>query len=297
MKDKKSVYDIITERIIEAIESGDVLPWRKTWKSKHGAPRNLKSGKTYRGINVFLLSMLNYENPFFLTYRQAKEMNGQVKTGEKGCPVVFWKWPTADQKAEAHAEGKEVYPFVRYYTVFNVAQCEGITCKRLTEYMETQADAEGPREVTVIEGAESIIAGWKSACPISNEHDRAFYNPLSDHIGLPKAEAFESDVAYYCALFHEATHATGHEKRLGRFDGDVGGACFGSKSYSQEELVAEMGASFLAAEAGIDLSLYLDNSAAYVAGWLKRLKDDSKLVMTAAGKAQRAADHILGVTF
>lgn len=297
MASKKSVYDIITERIIEAIEKGNVLPWRKTWKSKFGAPQNLKSGKAYRGINVFLLSMLGYDNPFFLTYRQAKEMGGQVKENEKGCPVVFWKWPTSDQKAEANAEGRELYPFVRYYTVFNVAQVEGITSKRLTEYLETQAKAEVPREVTVIEGAEKIIAGWKQSCPISNEHDRAFYNPISDRIGMPKAQSFESDVAYYCALFHEVTHATGHKDRLNRFNDDVGGACFGSKSYSLEELTAEMGASFLAAEAGIDLSLYLDNSAAYVAGWLKRLKDDSKLVMTAAGKAQRAADSILGVTF
>lgn len=297
MASKKSVYEIITERIIEIVESTNVLPWRKTWKSKLGAPKNLKSGKTYRGINVFLLSMLNYENPFFLTFRQAKDMGGKVKEGEKGCPVVFWKWPTADQKAEANAEGRQVYPFVRYYTVFNVAQVEGITSKRLAKYIEEQANTETPRQASVIEGAEAIINGWKGACPISNEHDRAFYNPLSDHIGMPKREAFESDVSYYCALFHEATHATGHKKRLGRFTDDVGGACFGSKSYSEEELVAEMGASFLAAESGIDLSLYLDNSAAYIAGWLKRLKDDSKLVMTAAGKAQRASDHILGVTF
>ncbi len=287
-----TVYQIITERIVDAIESGNALPWRKTWRTKGGIPKNLKSGKAYRSINVFLLAMLGYEIPYFVTFRQAKEMGGQVKKGEKGCPVVFWKWPTEDQKAEAKAKGKKTFPIVRYYTVFNVSQVDGLTHKRLTEY--TEAQAEEPKEAEVIEGAEAMIQGWKDACRISNEFERAFYNPLTDSIGMPKAESFESGPAYYCTLFHEITHATGHEKRLGRFPEAEGVACFGSKSYSLEELTAEMGASFLAAEAGIDPSLYLDNSAAYVAGWLKRLKGDSKLVMGAAGKAQKAADFILG---
>lgn len=294
MASKKSVYEIITERIVDAIESGNVLPWRKTWRSKGGMPSNLKSGKAYRGINIFLLSMLGYDNPFFVTFKQAKEMGGSIKKGEKGCPVVFWKWPTPEAKAEAVAKGKEVFPIVRYYTVFNIAQTEEITHKRLTEWHAAQDDRDEATEAEVIDGAEAIVNGWKDACPVSHEFERAFYNPISDAIGMPRPETFESGAAYYCTRFHEMTHATGHKNRLGRFPEDEGGACFGSKSYSLEELTAEMGASFLAAESGIDPSLYLDNSAAYVAGWLKRLKGDSKLVMGAASKAQKATDHILG---
>ena len=291
---KRSVYDVITDRIISAIESG-TLPWRKTWRANGGLPRNLKSDKVYRGINVFLLATLGYENPFFVTFKQAKEMGGMVRKGEQGCPVVFWKWPTPDQKSEAKAAGRDVFPFCRYYTVFHVSQVDGLSHKRLTAWEETQQ--ESPQAAEKIDGAEAIVSGWKDACNVSHEHQRAFYNPLSDAIGMPRPETFETAEAYYTVLFHEITHATGHQKRLGRFPEDEGGACFGSKSYSEEELVAEMGGCFLAADAGIDPSLYLDNSAAYLAHWLKRLQGDSKLVMTAAGKAQRAVDHVLGVTF
>jgi len=297
---KRSVYDVITDAIVGAIEKGGVLPWRKMWRQDGGGiARNLRTGNAYRGINAFLTGMQGYENPFWLTLKQANSFGGSVKAGEEGTPIVFWKWPSAEDKATAATAGKDVFPFARYYKVFNVTQCEGVSTKRLTEYEAAQAAKaeENTVEVDVIAGAEAIVAGWKDACPIAFGHDRAFYNPLTDRVYMPAVEKFETAEAFHCVQFHEIVHATGHQKRLGRFADDDSGAGFGSQSYSKEELVAEMGASFLAAEAGIDPALYLDNSAAYVAHWLKRLKGDSKLVMAAAGQAQRAADLVLGREF
>ena len=281
-----TVYEIITERILEQLEAGTV-PWRKTWRTKGGFPRNLKSGKAYRGINVFLLSMLGYENPHFVTFKQAKEMGGSIKKGEQGSPVVFWKWPTQEEK---EAEGKEAFPIVRYYKVWNIAQTEGITHKRLTEWQESQAEAEAT-EAEVIDGAEAIVKGWTQAPPISHNFQRAFYNPLTDRIGMPRAEAFESGPAYYCTLFHELGHSTGHSSRLDR-KLDTNLAAFGSSDYSKEELVAEMTASFLCGSAGI-LDSQVDRSASYIDGWLKSLRNDRRLVVMAAALAQKAADYIL----
>lgn len=288
-----TVYEKITKRIVDAIEASNTLPWQKTWHTKDGMPRNLNTGHAYRGINVFVLAMQGYESPFWLTLNQANKFGGHVKADEKSTPVVFWKWPNKEDRSLAEDEGRNVFPFAKSWNVFNIAQTEGVSHKRLDE---RAAQTVAP-QVDVIEGAENIVKGWKDACRISHDFERAFYNPLIDSIGMPKPEAFESGEAYYCTLFHEITHATGHQKRCKRFPEDEGGACFGSSSYSREELVAEMGASFLAAESGIDMEAFIDNSASYVAGWLKRLKGDSKLVLTAAGQAQKAADHVLNRKF
>lgn len=248
-------------------------------------PRNLVSGKTYRGANVFLLHAMGYGSPNWLTYKQALGLGGQVRKGEKGCPVVFWKWLEGDETED----GRRI-PLLRYYTVFHASQCEGIT----------EPAVEGTkREHTPIQCAERVVEGMPKRPEIRHGSGSAAYSPAADVVLMPQPQTFESDEAYYNVLFHELTHSTGHKNRLARkgVDGSEGDwSAFGSSPYAKEELVAEMGAAFLSGHCGI-VETTIDNSAAYVASWLARLKDDRKLVVQAAGAAQKASDFVLGVTF
>lgn len=290
MKDG-NVYEIITARIVALLEAG-TIPWQKPWStvSGGGLPRNLASGKGYRGVNVFLLHALGYESPWWLTFKQAQERGGHVRKGEHGAPVVFWKWLETDQVDE---EGRaRRVPLLRYFTVFNVAQCEGIDAPG-----PATAEQSTQREHTPIEAAEGIVAGMPLRPTISHGGDRACYSPALDMVKMPEPVTFKSAEDYHNVLFHELTHSTGHETRLNRkgvsgSDGEW--SAFGSTPYAREELVAEMGAAFLCGQAGI-VERTLDNSAAYVAGWLERLRNDSKLVIVAAAQAQKAADFILNV--
>ena len=276
-----TVYEIITERILEQVEEGTVA-WRKPWNGQAGMPKNLVSDKAYRGINVFLLHCLGYESPYFVTFKQAKQLGGQVRKGEKGCPIVFWRWPTEAQRTEAAAEGKEAFPIVRYYTAFNVAQCDDI---------DVPAIDVPEREHEPLEAAESIVEGMPQRPTIEHGFTGASYSPTDDTVRMPKPERFEVGEGYYATLFHELTHATGHSSRLDR-KLDTKRAAFGSDNYSREELVAEMGSAFLCGSAGI-LDSQVDRSASYIEGWLKSLRNDRRLVVTAAAQAQKASDFIL----
>jgi antirestriction protein ArdC len=285
---KADAFQVITDRIIGLLETGTV-PWQKPWKGGAGMPKNLISKKEYRGINTFLLHAMMYENPYWLTFNQAKQLGGHVKQGEKACPIVFWKFLEADD-AESPT-GKKRIPLLRYYSVFNLAQCEGIPVDKLPVI-----DG-GKREHTPIAAAEQIVAAMPKRPAIESKWQRAFYSPKQDFVGMPAPETFRSAEDYYSVLFHELTHATGHESRLNRkgVSGSNGEwSPFGSQSYSQEELVAEMGAAFLCGQVGI-VERTIDNSAAYISSWLQRLKDDRKLVIYAAAQAQKAADFILNV--
>jgi antirestriction protein ArdC len=281
------VYRIVTDRIVAQLEQGTV-PWHRPWKSggPAGAPRNLASGRPYRGVNVFLLSSLGYSSPWFLTCRQAKERGGHVRAGEHGAPVVFWTWRDKRRAADDGSEECERYAVLQYYTVFNVAQCEGIAAPGVPT---TAAD------VAPIESAERIVAGMPDAPMISHGGNVACYSPSLDVVRMPARAAFDSPEAYYSTLLHELTHATGHARRLNR--PTLMDACaFGTTNYSKEELVAEFGAAYLCAIAGIENVATLQNSAAYIAGWLRRLRDDARLVVHAAAQAQRAADYIIGAS-
>lgn len=281
------VYDLITDRIIGLLEQGTV-PWRKPWRTiDGGAPRNLVSGKSYRGINVFLLGCAPYSSPAWLTFRQALARGGSVRKGEKGYPVVFWKWLDKRDRDEAGEDGHKRIPLLRYYTVFNLEQCEGIEAPAATAIPESP--------FTTLERCEQVIAGMPAAPPITHNDGRAFYQPSTDRVSVPRPSLFESAPEYYNTVFHELVHATGHEKRLGR-PGITDATLFGDHAYSKEELVAEMGAAFLAGhcETGQETEA---NSAAYIGSWLKKLRDDKRLVVTAAAQAQKATDHILGRRF
>ena len=276
-----TVYEIITERILAQLEAGTV-PWRKPWNGQAGMPKNLVSGKQYRGINVFLLHSLGYDSPWFVTFKQAKESGGSIRRGEKGCPVVFWKWPTQAEKEAKAAEGKEAFPIVRYYTVFNVQQCDGI---------EVPAIDVPEREHEPLEAAERIVDEMPQRPTIKHDYTGASYSPTDDKVRMPKPERFEVGEGYYATLFHELTHATGHSSRLDR-KLDTKRAAFGSDNYSREELVAEMGSAFLCGSVGI-LDAQVEQSASYIEGWLKSLRNDRRLVVMAAAQAQKAADYIL----
>jgi antirestriction protein ArdC len=274
---RQSVYEIVTSRIIAELEAG-VIPWRKPWQTE--APKNLSSGKAYRGVNVFLLGLRGFDSPWWMTYQQALNRGGHVRKGEKGTTVVFWKWNPREVEDAEGEKHKENAPILRYYTVFNVAQCEGIA-----------APAASRPPVNPIEAAEALTAGMPNA-PQRTQADHAAYRPSTDTVLMPAMQSFESAESFYSILFHELTHATGHASRLAR-PHIMEVAYFGSEDYSREELVAEMGASMLCAVAGID-SRTVSNSAAYIQSWLRVLKGDSRLVVVAAAQAQKAADYILG---
>lgn len=289
--EKLDVYQIITDRMISILESG-TCPWQKPWKTSANdvLPSNFVSKKPYRGINAFLLLCVPYSCPYWVSFKQASELGGNVKKGEKGFPVVFWNWfpKRIDGKPVMKANGKpDMVPFLRYYTVFNLEQCEGI------EYVKP-APVEGTKFEPLVEAAR-IIEGMPNPPTLTHGGNRAYYAPSLDKVNMPEKESFVGAVEYYSTLFHEMAHSTGHKSRLAR-KGIEEIAAFGSETYSKEELVAEMGAAFLCGHAGIFHQTQA-NSAAYLASWIKALKADSKLIVTAAAQAQKAADYILGVTF
>jgi len=290
---RESVYEKVTQTIITLLASG-VVPWSKPWKGgKHGSAMSYATGKSYRGYNQMILSCLRasqgYKSAYWMTFNQAKAAGGSVKKGEKGTPIIYWNWiKKTVENADGTTSEKKI-PFLRYYTVFNYDQTDGVKVAA-GELPTTEPEP----EFNPIEAAEAIVAGYKSCPPVAFGGDQACYRPMTDEIGMPGKTSFVSPESFYSTYFHEMTHSTGHKSRLGR-SGVTGPTYFGSDVYSQEELVAEMGASFLCGVSGID-KVTQDQSAAYCDHWIKVLKGDSKLVVMAASQAQKAADLILGST-
>src|SRR6266436_4390091 len=271
-----SVYEIITNQILAELEKGEV-PWRKPWHSL--PPANLITKKAYRGINVFLLWFAGYGSQFWLTFNQAKQLGGNIRKGEHGTKIIFWKCNTREtESADGEIEERKS-AFLRYYTVFNLQQTEGL--KALLRLPPAFP----------IESAEEIVQGMPNP-PAFEQDSRAAYIPSRDAVTMPSRAAFETQAEYYSTLFHELTHSTGHAKRLGR-EGIEKIQPFGSEDYSKEELVAEMGSAMLCGVAGIEQAT-ISNSAAYLQSWIKRLKAESRLVVSAASAAQKAADYIRG---
>lgn len=275
------VYQVITDRIISILEVGTV-PWRKPWNyGSESGPLNLVSRKHYQGINCFLLACSTFGSPYWLTFKQAQQLGGSVLKGEKGCPVIFWK---IHEKEDANAEGgKKRLPILRYYTVFNAEQCEGITVP--------DSDVSTWHEHDPIEAAETVILTMPNRPTVEIGGNRACYSPLRDHVQVPELCRYECAEKYYSTFFHELAHSTGHESRLNR-EGITGDHFFGDAVYSREELVAEMAAAFLCGHAGI-VNATIHNSAAYLQSWIKALRGDKRLAITAAAQAQKAADYIL----
>lgn len=271
------IYAEITDRIIAQMEEG-IIPWQKPWISC-GKAVSRTTGKPYSLLNQMLLGRVGE----YLTFKQCQEAGGKVRKGEKASMVVFWKW--IETEDEETGEKKEV-PFLRYYNVFHIDQCEGITAKHITE--TTFPDGAEP-----LEDAQAIIYDYLSREGVKLIHiegARAFYRPSTDEVVLPLRKQFMSTAEYYSTLFHELTHSTGHSNRLNRLSKP---SFFGSEDYSKEELVAEMGAATLVNHVGLETSTSLRNNAAYIQNWLKVLRDDKRFIVSAAGKAEKAVDLIL----
>ena len=278
---KKDVYSIVTDHIIAQLEKG-IIPWRRPWADGN-IPQNLISKRPYRGINLWLLTMLHYNHNYFLTYKQLQELGGKVKQGETGHVVVFWKSPEEQTEELPEEEHPKKPAILRYYVVFNIAQCENIP--------EDKLPNDEVREFEPLLGCENIIQTMQNPPLIQSKENEAYYHPGKDFINMPKKKSFDSNDAYYAVLFHELIHSTGHTSRLNRI-GVQQMSPFGSDLYSTEEIIAEMGSCYLTSFAGI-ATKPLDNSVAYIQGWLERLKNDKRILIYAASQAQKAADYIL----
>jgi antirestriction protein ArdC len=288
MEVTKDLYSRVTDVICEALEKG-VVPWRKPWKARKGGwrPVNFKTKVPYRGINVLLLGLSPYAGRFWLTYNQAVELGGQVKKGERGTLAIRYGLyeKTSNETDQDGEEIKLKSAFLKSFFLFNLDQIEGIEDPESIE----QGDL---KDVDSLEECEKIIKGYKGIPELAHGGDRAFYRPSTDLVTMPDKWRFENSEEYYSTFFHELAHSTGHEKRLNR-EGLNPPHKFGDVIYSKEELIAEMSASFLCANAGIDQAT-LSNSAAYIGSWVEVLRGNNRLVISAAAQAQKAVDHILG---
>lgn len=275
------VMQAMTDKIIAAMENGKI-PWKKPWNIAGTLPANYQTKRPYSGFNLLLLSLSPYNTPYFMTYGQAQKMGGNVKKGEKGTQITFWKVG----KYEDKKTGEEKKSFLlRYYTVFNIEQIEGI------DFDIPQIElSENER----IQKAESIL----SAMPNPPQYEeilsgQAYYSPMADKIVMPKIEQFESSEFYYSVRIHETVHSTGHQSRLNR-EGITALGKFGDTNYSFEELVAELGSAFICQLTGISNDQTFRNSAAYIQSWLRKFRNDPKMLYNAAKEAQKAVEYITG---
>ena len=272
------IYAEITARIIDQMENG-IIPWQKPWVA-NGKAISHATGKAYSLLNQMLLGRPGE----YLTFKQCQEAGGRVRKGEKSSMVVFWKW--IEQEDEETGEKKEV-PFLRYYNVFHIDQCEGISAKH------TQETA-FPDGADTLATAQDIIYDYLSREGVKMTHtegDQAFYRPATDEVVLPIRKQFISTAEYYSTVFHELTHSTGHPSRLNRLTKP---SFFGTEDYSKEELVAEIGASALVNYVGLETANSLRNNTAYIQNWLTVLKGDKRFIVSASGKAEKAVNLILG---
>lgn len=276
-----SVYKMVTDRIIKELEKGEI-PWRKPWTGVRTGAYSRSTGKPYSLLNQLLLGKAGE----YLSFKQVTDAGGKIKKGEKSSFVVFWKPLPVTEKNKDGKEVKKIVPFLKYYKVFHIDQCEGIEPK----YKEAQL-----KDFDPIEEAEKILAEYslREHVPIINEKgNRAYYSPTLDEIHLPLKEQFMDSAEYYSTAFHESVHSTGHESRLNRITAT---AHFGNEEYSKEELCAELGSAILMNEVGIETPASFKNSTAYVQSWLNALKNDCRMIVTAAGKAEKAVKLILNI--
>ena len=288
---RTDIYEKITNQIVLQLEQG-VRPWHQPWNGEHAAghiERPLRAnGIPYQGINVLMLWSAamesGYAAPIWMTYKQALDLKANVRKGEKGSLVVYAdKIIRTETDTTTGEESAHAIPFMKGYTVFNVEQIEGLP----STYYDPALPVLDP--VQRIERAEAFFRSTEAM--ISHGGNRAFYRISDDRIQMPPFEAFRDAESYYATLAHETTHWTRHENRLNR---DFGRKRFGDEGYAMEELVAELGSAFLAADLALTPEVR-DDHAAYLASWLKVLKNDKRAIFTAASHAQRAADFLHGL--
>ena len=269
------IYAEITNRMIAEMEKG-IIPWRKPWMAS-GAAISHTTGKPYSLLNQMLLGKAGE----WLTFKQVNAEGGYVRKGEKASICVFWKW--IEKEDEETGEITQV-PFLKYYNVFHLSQCEGISAKYSQELTKV-ANAD--------ETAESIVAEYTKREGVMIEHvegNQAYYQPTMDRIVLPMMKQFAETAEYYGTAFHEMIHSTGHVKRLNRLDAT---AHFGGEDYSKEELVAEIGSSALVHHCGLETQESFRNNTAYIQSWLSVLKNDKRFIVSASSKAEKAVKYVL----
>lgn len=268
------VEQIVTDRIVAGLKKGNI-PWQKPWKAgKNGTvayPCNAISKRPYSGINAVLLSMDNYTCPFYATYKQISDMGGNVRKGEKSTIIIYWNI-IEKKKIVNGLEKTEKIPFLRYHNVFNLEQAENITIPEYT----------APELLKSTDIIESYVDG-----PIIQHggSDKAYYQPSRDIVVMPHRDTFITEDSYQQVMYHELIHSTGSEKRLNRLE-------LGRKSYAYEELIAEIGSAMLCQMSGI--SWNVENTQAYINGWIEVLQNDPKLIISAGSKAQKAIDYMIG---
>ena len=287
----KDLYQEVTDRIISELESG-IIPWEKPWTGVNSGAVSHVTGKPYSLLNQILLNKPGE----YITFDQCRKQGGKVKKGAKSKFVVFWKVLFIERKDKfgnlvKDNEGNTVedpVPVLRYFNVFHIDDCEGIKPKFDKPLPSTHAEP--------LEAAEAALKGYVTRSNvrlINRKPDRAFYDLMSDKIVLPLMEQFTDSAEYYSTAFHEATHSTGHKSRLNRFSENLADNIFGSESYSKEELVAEIGAACILNTLGIETKSTFRNSAGYIQNWLRALRNDKRLIVSAASRAEKAVKMIL----
>lgn len=280
----KSVYEMVTERIIEQLESG-IIPWEKPWTGIRNGAFNRISKKSYSLLNQMLLK----NEGEYATFKQWTELGGKIRKGEKSEIIVFWKVLPVEETQEDGTKVVKQIPLLKYINVFHISQVEGVEPLQKEEL----------NEIEPIEKAESILLDYWTREQITVEHiagNDAFYSPSRDLIRLPLFEQFKDANEYYSTAFHESVHSTMKENRCNRAEERKNKlVAFGSEEYSKEELVAELGSTNLMNIIGIETRKSFRNSSAYIQNWLSVLRNDVKFIVSASSKAEKAVNYILNV--
>lgn len=280
----KSVYEMVTDRIIEQLESG-VIPWKKPWAGVRSGAFNRISKKPYSLLNQMLLKF----DGEYATFKQWADLGGHIRKSEKSEIVCFWKIQPVEEEQEDGTKVVKQIPLLRYYNVFHISQVDGV------EPLPQEAI---DNNIEPIEKAESILYDYWTRENITVKHmagNRAYYSPTLDMICLPLFEQFVDSSEYYSTAFHESAHSTMKENRCNRAEDRKGkNVAFGSNEYSKEELVAEISSANLMNIIGIETKDSFTNSAAYIQNWLSVLRNDAKFVVSASSKAEKAVKYILG---
>lgn len=293
-------YQMVTDRICALLEQG-LKPWAQPWSSAVSCAWSGNDGRVYTLLNQMLLAdpdkkyktiseLFDDIRGEWVTYNQAQARGGQVRKGEKGRKVVFFKVldkPTGKFDENGN-EKHEAIPFLNVYTVFHVRQCDGIEQKY-------HLNDDKLFDFTADDSAEKVAAEYiarEGITYLKEKGNRAYYRPFDDTVVTPLPEQFKDNGEYYSTLYHVLTHSTGNEKRLNRL---TKAAAFGDDDYSTEELVAEIGSAPLMATLGIETVSTLHMSAAYIKNWLKALKNDKRMIVVASSRAEKAVKMILNI--
>jgi antirestriction protein ArdC len=277
---KANVYQMVTDRIIEQMEQG-VIPWERPWTGVRTGAFNRISKKPYSILNQMLLKHTGE----YATFKQWSDIGGHIKKGAKSEIIVFWKILEIEEENEKGEKQKKSISYLKYINVFHISQVEGV------EPLEKPFS-----EVKPIESAEKVIFNYVSREKLNFQEtasNKAFYSPSQDCVVVPMKEQYPHINEYYSTTFHELTHSTGHKNRLDRLQSGAV-AAFGTETYSKEELVAEIGSATLMNTLGIETTKTFRNSTAYIQNWLQVLRNDNHFIVSAASKAEKAVNFILG---